>query len=120
MHSCEKKKILEEFLNSTDKSASSPTHQTSRSLRCDLSETLFVLYALFISGSVHYKLVVCLFYTALSEAVPSIIMTVILSDLTAASATQPTPQLLLTKWSPRQDERQTIPVKAAFFCCFLS
>lgn len=58
-----------------------------------------MLYVIFISGSAHYKC--CLsFYTALSEAVSSIIMTVILSDLTAASATETTPQLLLTKWGP--------------------
>lgn len=36
------------------------------------------------------------FYVTLSEAVPSIIMTVILSDSTAASATEMTPELLLT------------------------
>lgn len=53
------------------------------------------------SGSAHYKCIYCLsFYTALSEAVPSIIMTVILSDPTAASARETTPQLLPIKWSP--------------------
>lgn len=93
-------------LNATDKSASSPPAppqhvQAVAMTSCHvITEKPYLCFGLFfsffISGSAHYKATV--FY-ALSEAVPSIIMTVILSKLRAASATQMTPQLLLIKWS---------------------
>lgn len=85
-----------------------PTHRTSRSLRCDLSpskknKTLrnLIYTSVFLSVAVPtINLSFVFFYTTLSEAVPSIIMTVIPSHPLAASATETTPQLLLTKWIP--------------------
>lgn len=64
----------------------------------------------FISGCAHYKIIILSFYTTLSEAVSSIIMTVILSKHPAASATEMTPQLLLTKWNP------LLKKKIYFYC----